>query len=206
MTKEIQIPQASLIRFMMADYLNLSGSDNPKWSLMGDGFTTIDENPNAQTETVSYVNNRTSSTLTTGYQVSFPFSTRLFVEQEATMKIYQVATSHALGIDGMMRYIRVDLFKNPLDPNIDEYGENEYRARLFTVSVAVSSISGEGTSAIVVDGDLNVLGDFVLGKFNIATRTFTPISDLSAEGAMAPLAAAVSVNKAMEQASSSYVI
>lgn len=197
---QIQVPQASLIRFMMADYINLGDPESPKWSLMGDGFTAIDENPNAQTENIAYVNNRTASTLTTGYQVTFPFSTRLFVEQEATMKIYHVATSHALGVEGMAQYLRVDLFKNPLDPNIAEYGENEYRARLFIVSVAVSSISGEGTSAIVVDGDLNVQGDFVLGKFNIFTREFTPLARQGAGRLIAGLEAAMAVNKAMEDA------
>ena len=168
--------KSSLMRHQIMDLMNIGAPSDPKWALMGVGFTSIDENPNAQTDTVAFVSSRNASTDTIGYQVSFPFSTRVFKEEEATMKLHYIATNHDIGAASLVEYMRVDLFPNQFDPNLSQYDQDEYRARKFVVAVAVSSISGDGASPIVVEGDLNTQGDFILGKFNVRTREFTPIS------------------------------
>ena len=165
---------AALMRHTIMDMLNTASTDAPKWHRMNKGFTSIDESPNAQTDTVAYVGDRNTSTETTGYEVSFSFDTRLFVEEEATMKLHYIGTSHEVGAGSTVEYMRVDLFRNLFDPYLDEYEADEYRARKFLCSVAVSTISGDGAAPIVVTGDLNSKGDFVIGKFNINTREFTP--------------------------------
>ena len=48
-------------RHQYADYLNVGTADAAKWVLMGTGFTTLDEEPGAQTESVKYVNEVSSS-------------------------------------------------------------------------------------------------------------------------------------------------
>ena len=50
--------------------------------------------------------------------------------------------------------------------------KNEFAARLFTVSVEVTDISGE--DEMTVSGNLNAVGDPVDGTFNTATLMFTP--------------------------------
>ena len=41
-------------RHQYADYLNVGTAEAAKWVLMGTGFTTLDEEPGAQTESVKY--------------------------------------------------------------------------------------------------------------------------------------------------------
>ena len=61
----------AVLRHMIADYLNVGTESKPEWALMGTGFTTLDESPGAQTESVKYVNEVSSSSTVTGYETSF---------------------------------------------------------------------------------------------------------------------------------------
>ena len=45
-------------RHQFADYLNVGDEQTPEFVLMGVGFTTLDEEPGAQTETKKYVNEK----------------------------------------------------------------------------------------------------------------------------------------------------
>ena len=66
-----------------------------------------------------------------------------------------------------MEYVRVELW-NPAA------GSNTFEARKFNVSVEVSSFSGE--NKMTISGNLNAIGDPVLGTFNTTTRRFTEAS------------------------------
>ena len=52
--------------------------------------------------------------------------------------------------------------------------QNEFAARLFTVSAEITSISGE--DEIAVAGNLNAVGDPINGTFNTETKVFTPLA------------------------------
>ena len=52
--------KTAVLRHKIADYLNTGTEEAPEWALMGTGFTTLDESPGAQTESVKYVNEATS--------------------------------------------------------------------------------------------------------------------------------------------------
>ena len=60
-------------RHQYADYLNVGTAEAAKWVLMGTGFTTLDEEPGAQTESVKYVNEVSSSSSIVSYETTFPF-------------------------------------------------------------------------------------------------------------------------------------
>lgn len=151
-------------RHQYADYLDVSNTSTPEWALCGTGFTTLDEEPNAQTESVKYVNDKSSSTTVTGYETSFPFEAEQIPDESAIDVIYTVGRNHLIGSDAERKYVRVELW------NAEE-SENTFAARMFTVSIEVSSISGENKMAI--SGNLNAVGDPVLGTFNTSTKTFT---------------------------------
>ena len=55
----------------------------------------------------------------------------------------------------------------------ETYKENTFYARKFRVSVEVSSITGAGGEIISQEGNLNQIGDVVIGEFNTQTKTFT---------------------------------
>lgn len=150
-------------RNQFADYLNIGSTETPNFTLMGTGFTTLDEEPGAQTESKKYVNESSKSTSVTGYETKFPFESDFICSQDVILALYNVGRNHSLGLDSEFEYVRVELW--------DKKGENEFSARKFLVSAEISSISGE--TDMTVSGNLNALGDFVDGTFNTVTRIFT---------------------------------
>ncbi len=150
-------------RHQFADYLNLGSTESSNFTLMGTGFTTLNEEPGAQTESKKYINEASKSTSVTGYEAKFPFESDFISSQEVIIALYNVGRNHALGSAAEFEYVRVELW--------DKTGENEFSARKFLVSTEISSISGE--TDMVVSGNLNALGDFVDGTFNTVTRVFS---------------------------------
>lgn len=152
-------------RHQYADYLNIGTTASPDWKLMGTGFVTLDESPNAQTESVKYVNNKSASSSVVGYESQFPFQADQIMEEEAIDDIYSIARNRCIGSDAEREYCRVELWNRAT-------GANSFEARKFLVSVEVSSLSGENKQSI--SGNLNCVGDPEMGTFNTSTKTFTP--------------------------------
>ena len=156
--------RTAVLRHMIADYLNVGTSDKPEYVLMGTGFTTLDESPGAQTDSVKYVNEKSSSSSITGYETSFAYEAEHIQEEKAVDALYMVGRNHYTGSDAEFDYIRVELWNKGA-------GENEFEARKFLVACEVSDYSGENKQ--VLKGNLNAVGDPVLGTFNTETRIFT---------------------------------
>lgn len=156
-------------RHEFADYLDVSTTDTPSYELMGTGFTTLDENPNAQTETKKYVNEKSSSTSITSYEPSFDFESDLIKSQEAVLALYKVGRNHMTGADAEFNYVRVELW----DPAEGDETGNVFKARKFVVACEVSEMSGE--TDMHVNGSLHAVGDAVDGTFNVSTKTFTEV-------------------------------
>lgn len=157
----------AVIRYQIADYLNVGTGDTEEWALMGVGFNTLDENPNAQTEGKTYINQKTQTSQIKSYNAQFPFDSDLIKDEVAVMALYKVGRDHLVGGEAEKDYIRVDLFEGA--------GESgAYPARKFRVAVEVTSFSGAGGEIVKAAGNLNAVGDFVEGTFNTATKTFTP--------------------------------
>lgn len=155
-------------RHEFADYLNIQTEEMPSFALMGTGFTTLDENPGAQTSKKKYVNEASSSSSITRYETVFPFESDLIIQQEAVLALYNVGRNHCTGSNAEFQYVRVELWDKA------DNKENEFAARLFTVSAEISSISGE--DEIAVSGNLNATGDPINGTFNTTTKTFIPLT------------------------------
>ena len=65
-----------------ADYLNTApGEETPSYALMGTGFTSLDENPAAQTKTRKYINQASSSGSISGYAWTAAFAADQIPEQ-----------------------------------------------------------------------------------------------------------------------------
>lgn len=158
--------RAALLRNAIADYVLIDDD----YELMGTGFTTLDESPNAQTDSETYINETTSSSDITSYETEFPYETRLIKSQKAIYALYKMGRDHATGDDAQLTYVRVDLF-NPIGTPSAESAE--YKARQFTVANEVSDIEGEGGQKIQISGTLHAVGDPIQGKFNTVTKEFT---------------------------------
>lgn len=154
-------------RHQFADYLKVPQQEgDDKYCLMGTGFTSLNEEPGAQTETKKYVNEKASSKSVNGYETVFPFESDLIPEQEPIIALYNVGRNHCTGSDAEFEYVRVELWE-PVSGQ-----KNAFAARLFNVSAEISEVSGD--TDIQVSGNLNAVGDPVDGTFNTETKTFTP--------------------------------
>lgn len=160
-------------RHKFADYLDISKTGTPEWALCGTGFTTLDEEPGAQSESVKYVNDAAASSSVESYETTFPFESELIPDEKAIMAIYNIGRNHLLGGDAQMDYVRVELW----DPM--ENQENVFKARKFLVSVNIDSISGE--KKIAISGNFNAVGDPVDGTFNTVDKTFTAVDSGSSD-------------------------
>lgn len=153
-------------RHQYADYLNVGTGETPEYVLMGAGFTTLDEEPGAQSESVKYVNEASASSSVVGYETTFPFEAEQIMEEKAIDALYTVGRNHYIGADAEFEYVRVELW------NKSAASEAGFEARRFIVSAEISSLSGE--NKMTMSGNLNAVGDPVLGTFNTSTKTFTP--------------------------------
>jgi len=161
---------SAVIRNKIADFLNVGTSANPRYVRMSRGFTSLNESPNAQAESRAYIGDASTSSTILGYEAQFSFNTDLFANEEAVMKIYEVGRNQKQAGQAETDYVRVEVFM----PG----GEPDYHpARKFRVSIQTDDISGEGTQMMELTGNLNGIGDFVPGVFNIVTKVFVPLDE-----------------------------
>ena len=145
----------------------LEDVENWMYELCGPGFTALDESPNAQTDSVTYISDASATVTTIGYETQFSFNAELITSENAIRFIYLIGTRQRLGSAAETDYVRVEgFFPHPTIPN-------SYIARRFRVAVEVTDVTGDGGQKIEVSGNLNNVGSFTEGYFNIATKVFT---------------------------------
>ena len=154
-------------RNQIADYLNTGSVISPVWSLMGAGFNSLDEKPNAQKKTQVYINDAAATSSIKSYEPSFSFDTDFISDELAIAALYAIGRDEETGSAAQMEYVRVELFEAGA-------GTNLYKARKFTVAVEISSLEGKGGDTVHVIGTLNNVGTFVDGEFNVVTLEFIP--------------------------------
>lgn len=159
---------AQILRHMIADFINVGTISNKVWAMVGTGFNTMDESPNPQLESVTYVNEKTASPTIKRYERVFPFETELWNDQEAIMKIYNIAKYDKVGSDAICEYLRTE-FKSEEDGTPIT---TIVSATLYKVSVEVADITGEGGEVVKMSGNLNQFGDAVHGTFDLENRTW----------------------------------
>lgn len=155
-----------VMRYQIADYLNVGTTGQEEYALMGNGFNSLDENPSAQSDGKVYISQKAKSNSIQNYEPSFAFDTDLMSDENTVMALYNVGRNQLTGAEAEMDYVRVELFKGNSD-------SDAYPARKFKVAVQVDSIEGEGGSNVSVTGSLLVVGDFIDGTFDTKTKTFT---------------------------------
>lgn len=168
---------ALLTRSAVADYLNIGTKANKVWALCGTGFNSLDESPNAQVESKVYIHEDEASPSITRYESSFGFDVDTWNDQEAIMLIYDIARNRKIGSNAIVEYLRTD-FK------VEEDGTpitTIVPARLFQCAVEVSDIQGGGGETLTMSGNLNVIGKFLNGTFNLETREWTDNGEVPAK-------------------------
>ena len=163
----------------VARYMNIPETEAPDtavWEFIGVGFNSMSESPNAQSETKQYISERQSTSDMNSYQPQWAFDTDLIKNQLPVMKLYDIAYYRKVGADAQLEILLVDLFQ-PIDGQA-----NTHKARKQLVSVEVSGLDGEPGQTIHVTGNLNAVGDQVVGTFNTTTKAFTAGEGTESEG------------------------
>ncbi|NFS12782.1 hypothetical protein FDE77_16335 [Clostridium botulinum] len=157
------------MRYDIADYLNIGekGSEAATYVLLGTGVNTLDESVGAQTDSKTYINDKTQTTTVKGYQTEFPYDTDMVLDEEAGMALYKVGRDHLTGQDAEFDYVRVDLY-DPVKEKI-----NLFKARKFKVAAVVSDSKGNGGEVMVNTGTLSCVGDPTQGYFDTTTKKFS---------------------------------
>lgn len=153
---------STILRNKIADYLG----KGTEIMFMGAGFNSLNEEPNAQTSSKTYINEVNSTTRITNYQPVFPYDSDFMKDEKAIYELYLTGRNRRTGVDAEFDYYRVDLFEA-------QRGANLYPARKMRVSNEVSSFEGEGGAEITVSGNLNQIGNHVNGVFNVSNKKFT---------------------------------
>lgn len=159
-----------VFRKWIADYLDVGTEEAPDIRVMN-VFETIDEEPTAQEEQKHYTSDASATTFTVGYQTKFPIKGDLYKDNKVAEFIRDIGEEQKLGVQA--DYYRVRLYQ-PIEGK-----ENTCYARKFRVGFAINTIGGEGGKISGIEGNMNALGDAVIGEFDTTTKTFTAKSDIS---------------------------
>ena len=153
-------------RRSIADYLDVSATSTADYALMGTGFTDLDESLATKTTSKRYINMASESKNVVGYDWSAPFTTDVIPDEKAVAFICEIGEKEYTGAKAEADYVKVDLEKSA-------GGTTEFEARKRRVSVEVADFKSN-------DGEMqasgNLLGktDWIPGKFDTATKIFTP--------------------------------
>lgn len=135
------------------------------YSLMGEGFTSIEETKNPKTHTRTYVHERTERSDVTGYSVSIEYSADVFSENPVILKIVDVTDRELVGEEAQVDVCSVNLWQPAQTP-----GSFVAYERRFAI---IADVKGKGSDALVYTGALEAVGDIKRGSFDPATLTFT---------------------------------
>ena len=157
----------TVMRSRIADFMRCKdmASGKEEFFLMGAGFTSLNENSNAQAEKRAYISDKVASTIIRAYETQFPFATDMITKQPVIDRIYNVSRNQLRGAAAESAYVRVEAFIRTSIPDV-------HPAREFRVAIEVADITGEGTQHMEMSGNLNPVGDFTPGVFDIISRTF----------------------------------
>lgn len=151
----------------IANYLDVSKTEEKEFAFMGTGFVDLNDSPAAQTSSKKYVHNKSVTKSIVGYDWSAPFTMDQIREEKAIDYMCKIGEDELTGADAETEYVKVELTKPIGD------GGTEYEARMRKVAIEISEFANSDGE---LQGSGNLLGitDWVKGKFDTNTRTFTP--------------------------------
>lgn len=153
-----------IFRYLIADYLNVSDTEEPVYKLL-QTFETVDENLNPSTVEKHYTANKTATTIHTGYAPSFAVTGDRYQDDGVAEYLAVIGEEQRVGVVTDM--VRVNLWAP------DEIGTSKYLARRFKVAPSVETLGGAGGEIANVTATLNTVGEVEMGSFDIQTATFT---------------------------------
>lgn len=158
-----------MMRYMVLYFINTGTEAEPVWSPMNKGFTKLDESPNPQVESKTYIGEKTASPSIKNYEPSFPFEADLWNGEAGVMALYQIARDRKVGSEAI-----VDVVATDFTVSAEGQPVAAPTARRMKMAVEVSDmVTGEGGELLSMSGNLNQVGDAEEGYFKLATKTWS---------------------------------
>lgn len=160
-----------VMRYLLQEFYGIPATTEggeTTFHYMNKGFTQLNEDGNAQTESEAYIGDRNATPSVTGYENSWSFEAQYIHGDPVCEDIRDIGLYQKTGSDAEREMISVDLMQ-PANGV-----EDSYKARKFNIAVETAPPQGEPRSVTTMSGTIHQLGDMVTGTFNVKTKAFTP--------------------------------
>ena len=154
-------------RRQVANYLDVAAVvGTPDFAFMGSGFIDLNDSPSAQVIEKKYIINKGATSSVASYTWSAPYTFDQSREEEVIDFICAIGEEEKTGADCERDYVIVEMSKK-----IGTTG-TEYEAKKRMVVIEVAEFANND-GEMQGSGNLLSASDWVLGKFDTTTRTFT---------------------------------
>lgn len=159
---EVTAQRTDILHFMdVTGVESVTGDD--VWCQMGSGWTSMTENPSAQSKERKFINEKSKRKNITSYSPSFGFEALLMFHNPTVRKVYDIYTQRKTGTNAVVPIITVDAFEEAVN--------GAYPARKGKYAVEVSSCDDDDD--MIIKGNFNGQGDEELGYFNVKTGVWS---------------------------------
>lgn len=156
------------MREQLRHYIDVSmNSEEPKFEMLGDGVSSLNEEMNPEEETKHYIHMAKASNNVKSYQRTFQVDKEDCVDDEVQKWIDGLVDTLPVGASARTSFVRLRL----KDSVVGETGT--YNAIMVPCTVSVTSSGGDGGDYVHNVITVKQAGDDVKGTFNITTNTFT---------------------------------
>ena len=137
--------------------------------LMNVGVTSIEESSNPTEKSVQYVGDKSMTNKVTGYDNQFAIESNLIKNNKVIEYLFDIFRKRKTGRDAQQNYYIVELW-NPVE---DSPENTKYKARKIMTTAVIETKTDTAGENITFSGSLKGVGDFIYGKFDTSTKTFT---------------------------------
>lgn len=158
-----------VMRYMLREYYGIPAAEGNSvaFHYVNRGFTQLNEEGGAQTETEAYIGDKNGSTTITGYENSWSYNTQYISDEAVSKDIVDIARYQKTGSACERELVSIDMSEEPVSDGV-------YNARHFHIAVEAAPPNGEPRSITTSEGTFHQVGDLEEGTFDISTQTFTP--------------------------------
>lgn len=148
-------------------YLNTGTTEQPVWSLIGEGFTEFTQSLHPICYHRRYIHEGVKRTDVTGYAPVMQYAFEVYTNSPAIEQLRRIADRELTGSDAWVEICTVDLFDET-----EVSGVCHASVRTYSV---IPAECGEGTDTLIYTGTLHAITSPVVGTFVVSAGVFTAV-------------------------------
>ena len=156
---------AKIMRHKVQHYLNTGTTENPVWSLINEGVSSLTMNYNPEIEEEAYIADTASTKYTTGLGVETAFDMNRIKGDAANDKIFGLVWARSIGTAADSELVTINMASTSTG--------TVYPAVRETVNIIYNSMGDEALKPLKIGVTLAHQGNPVKGTFNTSGNSFT---------------------------------